>query len=136
MAYEEGKVSGAFGRVSDVSGVMRKCTKMSDGEGLREELLEAQRVLAAYRAERSPAAESAARSALGLLRAVYNSKDLPLYMRVDAAKAAIPYELPKAGTKAMTQVNGLGERLETARKAAGLLVIEGSARPPGPKGAA
>lgn len=99
------------------------------------ELLEAQRVLAAYRTERSPTAEAAARSALGLLRAVYNSKELPLYMRVDAAKAALPYELPKAGTPRPREIPNLGERLETARKAGGLRVIEASPAKP-PKGAA
>jgi hypothetical protein len=107
---------------------------MIDSDDARAELLEAQRALAAYRAERSPTAEAAARSALGLLRAVYNSKELPLYMRVDAAKAALPYEMPKAGTPRPREIPNLGERLEVARKAGGLRVIE-AAKPP-PKGAA
>jgi hypothetical protein len=99
------------------------------------QLLEAQRVLAAYRAERSPTAEREARSALGLLRSVYNSPDLPLHMRVDAAKAALPYECIKPGTPKPREIPDLGPRLEAARKAAGLRLVEGPPKQP-PKGTA
>jgi hypothetical protein len=75
--------------------------------------------------------------ALTYLRSVYNNQCLEQSERLKAAELALPYEKPKLSANlspTSRHIDGLGERLETARKASGLRVIEGPRPGPGAEG--
>jgi len=59
------------------------------------------------------------KDAYEFLRAVYNASELPLHVRMEAARVAIKYERPALGTAEKTNsVDNLAELVEAARKRA------------------
>lgn len=56
--------------------------------------------------------------ALALLQAIYNNEDLPIWTRMDAAKAAVKFERPTLSAVALheTSAVGMAERMERARQ--------------------
>src|SRR5215468_11198453 len=62
--------------------------------------------------------------ALAVLRAIYQSPQVALSMRMRAAEAALPFERPKLAMTAVVDAGSLAEKLQRARlRAAGRLPL-------------